>query len=225
MEGAELIGRVPMFAALAEEDRRALAAALVRRTVDRGETVFRQGDPGGSLFIVEAGRVKITTLAPDGRETIIAVVGPGEVFGELSLLAQRRTADARAMEPTALLALSHDAVRSYLVAHPAAAWELVRALTRIVLRQDRIIQDMAALDVAGRVARQLLDFAADHGEPVGDAVRIGVPLLQEEIAQMVGASRESVNQALASFASRGWVAIEGRSYVLLDREALARRIR
>ena len=226
MDRKQLISAVPLFASLPESDREALAGSLVRQSYDRGDTVFRQGDTGAHLYLVESGRVKITTLAPDGREAFVAIIGPGQVFGELSLfIEQQRTADARTMEPTVLHALAHDDFRPYVNAHPEVAWELLRVLVLMVRRQDQAIQDMVFLDVGGRVARRLLDLATQHGEAGGPGIRVNVPITQEELAQMVGASRESVNKAVGSFMDRGWVALEGRNYVILDEESLRKRLK
>jgi CRP-like cAMP-binding protein len=223
---AELIAVVPLFASLSAKDREAMATSFVKHSFDRGEMIFRQGDQGVHLYLVESGRIKITTLAADGREAFVAIVGPGQVFGELSLFeGQQRTADARAMEPTILHALAHDDFRPYVNAHPEVAWELLRVLVRMIRRQDQAIQDMVFLDVGGRVARRLLDLASQHGEPSGDGTRVTVPITQEELAQMVGASRESVNKALGSFMDRGWVSLEGRHYVIQDSESLSKRLR
>jgi len=223
----QLIAGVPLFQSLTESDRETLAGSFVRHSFDRGEMIFRQGDQGVHLYLVESGRIKITTLAPDGREAFVAIMGPGQVFGELSLFeGQQRTADARAMEPTLLHALAHDDFRPYVAAHPEVAWELLRVLARMVRRQDQAIQDMVFLDVGGRVARRLLDLAQQHGDPSGDGtVRIDVPITQEELAQMVGASRESVNKALGSFMDRGWVTLEGRHYIITDTDSLQRRLK
>jgi CRP/FNR family cyclic AMP-dependent transcriptional regulator len=227
LERRELIAGVPLFKSLSESDLESLAGAFVRHSFDRGQMIFRQGDPGGHLFLVEAGRIKITTLAADGREAFVAIIGPGQVFGELSLFeSQQRSADARAMEPTTAHALAHDDFRPYVAAHPEVAWELLKVLVQMVRRQDQAIQDMVFLDVGGRVARRLLDLAAQHGEASGNGtVRIDVPITQEELAQMVGASRESVNKALGSFMDRGWVALEGRHYVVVDGESLRKRLK
>jgi CRP/FNR family transcriptional regulator, cyclic AMP receptor protein len=226
LDRKELISRVPLFSSLSEQNRDALAGSFVRQSFDRGETIFRQGDPGVHLYLVESGRIKITTLAPDGREAFVAIIGPGQVFGELSLfIEQQRTADARAMEPTVLHALAHDDFRPYVNSHPEVAWELLRVLVLMVRRQDQAIQDMVFLDVGGRVARRLLDLATQHGEAGNPGIRVNVPITQEELAQMVGASRESVNKAVGSFMDRGWVALEGRNYVILDEESLRKRLK
>ncbi|MGH2726013.1 MAG: Crp/Fnr family transcriptional regulator [Actinomycetota bacterium] len=226
MDRKQLIAAVPLFASLSESDREALSGSFVRQSYDRGDTIFRQGDLGAHLYLVESGRIKITTLAPDGREAFVAIIGPGQVFGELSLFVeQQRTADARAMEPTILHGLAHVDFRPYVAMHPEVAWELLRVLVGMIRRQDQAIQDMVFLDVGGRVARRLLDLASQHGQPGNPGIRVSVAITQEELAQMVGASRESVNKAVGSFMDRGWLALEGRNYLILDEEALKRRLK
>jgi CRP/FNR family transcriptional regulator, cyclic AMP receptor protein len=226
MDLAQLIADTPLLASLPSEDRIAILGNFVRRTYPRGETIFRTGDPGTHLYLIESGRVKITRVSPDGREALVAIIGQGEVFGELSLFdAGLRTADARTMEPTVLQALSHDVFRRYVLAHPEIAWQMFKILAMRLRAADETIQDVVFFDVPGRVARRLLDLAQRHGREVdGGALRIDVPITQEEIAQMIGASRESVNKALGSFIERGWVTLDERIYTVRNPEALRSRL-
>jgi CRP-like cAMP-binding protein len=226
VELEEIVGAIPLFESLSLQDRAALAAKFVRRRYRRGEPLFRQGDPAQHLFLIESGRVKISSVSEDGRELVVAVLGPGEVVGELSLFEGGvRTADARAMEEASVHSLSHDVFREYVFAAPRVAWELMRILADRLLRAGEAVVSVVSYDVPGRVARVLLDLAERHGRPAGDGLRIDVPLSQEEIAQMVGSSRESVNKAVASFMDRGWVALEGRNYLIREPEALRGRLR
>lgn len=226
MDLETLIKNSPLLAPLPPADCRVVAENFIRRSFRRGESIFRQGEPGGHLYLIESGRVKITSLSPDGREVLVAIIGPGEIFGELSLFdVGLRTADARTMEETVLHALSHDIFRHYIEAHPKVAWEMLRILAGRLRRADEVLQDAAFFDVPGRVAKRLLTLAKQHGSrDANGGMRIDVPLTQEEIAQMVGASRESVNKALASFLDRGWVSMEERTYTILDPDALAARL-
>lgn len=225
-ELSTLIAATALLAPLPPEDRETLSGSFVRRSYPRAETIFRTGDPGTHLYLIESGRVKITTSSAEGREALVAIIGRGEIFGELSLFdAGVRTADARTMEPTVLHALSHDLFRRYVQHHPKVAWEMFRILAGRLRAADEAIQDVVFFDVPGRVARRLLDLAQRHGSADGDAMRIDVPITQEEIAQMVGASRESVNKALANFIERGWVSLEDRMYTVRDPIALKSRLR
>lgn len=221
-----LIRNNALLAPLPPDDCKVVAENFIRRAFRKGESIFRQGEPGGHLYLIESGRVKISSLSPDGREVLVAIIGPGEIFGELSLFdAGLRTADARTMEETVLHALSHDIFRHYVEAHPKVAWELLRILASRLRRADEVLQDAAFFDVPGRVAKRLLSLASQHGsKDTNGGLRIDVPLTQEEIAQMVGASRESVNKALANFLERGWVTMEDRTYTIRNPEALAGRL-
>lgn len=214
----------PLFGDVPAPARRDLAKRFVPRTFERGAVVFRQGEDGDALYLVESGAVKISCLSPDGREVVLAVMGPGEVFGELSLFdAGVRTADATAMEDTVALALSHAVFRPFLAEHPAVAVHLLEVMAGRLRETGEALQDVIFSDVPGRLAKRFLDLAARYGTVDGEGTLIDLTLTQEELAQMVGAARESVNKAVASFVSRGWVAMRGRRYVVTDEHALRRR--
>lgn len=224
MDGA--LRTLPLFAALDDEAADALAAAMTSRTVDRGHVVFREGDTGDRLFVVIDGKVKISRAAADGRENLLAVLGPGEMFGELSLFDPGpRTATVSAITDTTLASLDHDDLRPVLLERPAVAYHLLRALAQRLRRTNEAMADLVFSDVPGRVAKALLDLSDKFGEDEDQGVRVQHDLTQEELAQFVGASRETVNKALSEFANRGWLRIEGRSVILLAKDRLARRAR
>jgi CRP-like cAMP-binding protein len=217
---------LPLFAALDDDAATALAQAMTSRTVVRSHVVFREGDPGDRLFVVVDGKVKISRAAPDGRENLLAVLGPGEMFGELSLFDPgTRTATATAITDSTLASLDHDDMRPVLLERPLVALHLLRALAQRLRRTNEAMADLVFSDVPGRVAKALLDLSDKFGEEEEHGVRVQHDLTQEELAQFVGASRETVNKALSEFANRGWLRIEGRSVVLLSKERLARRAR
>lgn len=221
---ASVLAGVPLFAALDEEAAEVLTAALTTRTVSRGHVIFHEDDPGDRLFIVIDGKVKISRTAPDGRENLLTVLGPGEMFGELSLFDPgARTATASAVTESTLASLDHDDLRPLLLARPAVAVNLLQALAQRLRRTNEAMADLVFSDVPGRVAKALLDLAEKFGDEEAEGTRVRHDLTQEELAQLVGASRETVNKALSDFANRGWLRIEGRSVVLLDSERLARR--
>jgi CRP/FNR family transcriptional regulator, cyclic AMP receptor protein len=217
---------LPLFAALDDDAANALAQAMTSRTVVRGHVVFHEGDPGDRLFVVIDGKVKISRAAADGRENLLAVFGPGEMFGELSLFDPgTRTATASAITDSTLASLDHDDMRPVLLARPLVALHLLRALAQRLRRTNEAMADLVFSDVPGRVAKALLDLSDKFGEDEEQGVRVQHDLTQEELAQFVGASRETVNKALSEFANRGWLRLEGRTVLLLDRERLARRAR
>jgi CRP/FNR family transcriptional regulator len=224
MDGA--LASLPLFVALDDEAASALEAAMTARDVTRGHIVFREGDPGDRLFVVLDGKVKISRAAADGRENLLVVLGPGEMFGELSLFDPGpRTATATAVTDSRLASLDHDDLRPLLLDRPAVAVHLLQALALRLRRTNEAMADLVFSDVPGRVAKTLLELAEKFGTPEGDATRVRHDLTQEELAQLVGASRETVNKALSEFASRGWLRIEGRSVLLLDQPRLERRAR
>jgi CRP/FNR family transcriptional regulator, cyclic AMP receptor protein len=221
-----VLASVPLFVGLDDETASALASALTTRAVVRGHVVFQEGEKGDRLFVVLDGKIKISRAAADGRENLLAVLGPGEMFGELSLFDPGpRTATATAITESTLASLDHDDLRPLLLAQPTVAAQFLRALAERLRRTNEAMADLVFSDVPGRVAKALLDLAERFGDESSDGVLVRHDLTQEELAQLVGASRETVNKALSEFANRGWIRLEGRSVLLLDRERRARRAR
>jgi CRP/FNR family transcriptional regulator len=221
-----LLASVPLFAALDPDAADALAAAMGTRQLERGHVVFREGEAGDRLFVILDGKVKISRAATDGRENLLVVLGPGEMFGELSLFDPGpRTATATAVTESRLASLDHDDLRPLLLERPGVAVNLLQALAQRLRRTNEAMADLVFSDVPGRVAKALLELAEKFGDIEADGTRVRHDLTQEELAQLVGASRETVNKALSEFANRGWLRIEGRSVLLLDAPRLARRAR
>ena len=172
------------------------------------------------------GKIKLGHAAPDGRETLLAVMGPGDMFGELSLFDPGpRTATATALTDTVLLGLHHQALRPWLTGRPEVAEALLQALAQRVRRVNDNLSELVFSDVPGRVAKALLDLGEKFGESRADGLFVEHDLTQEELAQLVGASRETVNKALADFVARGWIRLESRSVTITDLERLQRRAR
>jgi CRP/FNR family transcriptional regulator, cyclic AMP receptor protein len=219
------LSQLPLFAALDEASAASLEAAMTTRSVPRGHVVFREGDKGDRLFVVLDGKVKIWRAAPDGRENLLAVLGAGEMFGELSLFDPGpRTASVSAITDSRLASLGHADLRPVLD-RPGVAGQLLQALAQRLRRTNESLADLVFTDVPGRVAKALLDLAEKFGTEAADGTRVQHDLTQEELAQLVGASRETVNKALSEFASRGWLQLEGKTVLLIDRDRLARRAR
>jgi CRP/FNR family cyclic AMP-dependent transcriptional regulator len=198
VEDAErVLRRAPLFEGLDEDNARVLRRQMTEVHLNRGEHLFLEGQDGDRLYVVLDGKMKLTRAAADGRENLVSVLGPGEMFGELSLFDPRpRTSTASAVTDATLAALAHD-----------------------------LNADLVFTDVPGRVAKNLLDLADRFGEQEHDGLHVHHDLTQEELAQLVGASRETVNKALADFAARGWLQISARSVLILDAERLRKRAR
>lgn len=199
---------------------------MAEMRVQRGGIIFAEGEAGERMYVVLDGKVKLGHAAPDGRESLLAVLGPGEVFGELSLFDPGpRTATATAVTDTVVVGLGHADLRPWLTGRPEVAESLLQALAQRLRRTNEALADLVFSDVPGRVAKQLLDLADKFGQPGPDGVLVHHDLTQEELAQLVGASRETVNKALADFTQRGWVEVDQRQVLLIDMERLARRAR
>jgi CRP-like cAMP-binding protein len=216
----------PLFADMEDEETRALLDSMVPVELSRGDVLFREGEPGDRLYVIAQGKIKLGRRSSDGRENLLSILGPGEMFGELSLFDPGpRTASASSVSDSVVYELRHQALVAWVNAHPKVATHLLGALARRLRRTNETLADLVFSDVPGRVAKALLDLSTRFGEPSDDGVRVAHDLTQEELAQLVGASRETVNKALADFASRGWVRREGRAVVLLDMDRLERRAR
>lgn len=222
----DVVLSAPLFAGIETDAALALLASMTPRDVPRGQVLFREGDRGDCLFVIRTGKMKLGRRSSDGRENLLSVLGPGEMFGELSLFDPGpRTATATAVADASMYELAHAELIDWLGRYPAVAEHLLNALARRLRRTNEALADLVFSDVPGRVAKALLDLSTRFGEPVDDGLRVAHDLTQEELAQLVGASRETVNKALADFASRGWVRRDGRAIVLLDLERLGRRAR
>lgn len=216
----------PLFSHMEPEASRALLESMTPLEFTRGTAIFHEGDPGDRLYVIASGKIKLGRRSTDGRENLLAVIGPGEMFGELSLFDPGpRTASATVVADAVVLELDHAELNAWLADHPKVAIHLLQALGHRLRRTNETLADLVFSDVPGRVAKALLDLSTRFGEQVDDGLRVAHDLTQEELAQLVGASRETVNKALADFAARGWVRREGRAVVLLDLPRLERRAR
>ena len=205
------LARVPIFAHLTAAELAALDAELRPRRYAAGAVIFQRGDAGDALYVVVAGEVAIVLSTPDGKELTLALLGPGDAFGELALLdGAPRSADAVARTAARLLLLSRAAALRRLAARPEAALSAMAALSRLVRRTNRLVYDLAFLEVRARLARVLWEQAEARGEP-GPGGLVALPrLTQSELAALTGVTRESVNKWLGRFAKLGVLRRAGR---------------
>jgi CRP/FNR family cyclic AMP-dependent transcriptional regulator len=222
----EALRKAGLFQGVDANDVEALSSEFEVMEVARGQILFHEGEPGDSLYIVISGKVKLGRRASDGRENLVAVMGPSDQFGELSLFDPGpRTATAVVVTDGRVARLPKAALQKWVEERPQIAMQLLRVVARRLRRTNTMLADLIFVDVPGRVAKQLLQLAQRFGSVEGGQLRVTHDLTQEELAQLVGASRETVNKALADFAARGWLRLEGKSVVILDRERLSRRAR
>jgi len=217
MDPTVLLGRAELFRALDPDVVQRVAADARSVQVQRNDLIFSEGDEAAELYVVRSGRVAIAKRSADGRESVVALMEEGDLIGEMSLFdGEGRSADARALEPTELVAVPFASLRAVLEERPHLLWGVVQLLVERLRSTDSALADSMFLDVTGRTAKRLLEMA-------GDADTFTLPVTQEELASMVGASRERVNKAIASFIRLGWLEQTDRRYRILDRLQLSRR--
>ena len=222
----DVLRQAPLFSGLDDDAAASLGSSMTSVTIRRGEILFNEGDEGNQLYVVTEGKVKLGRTSPDGRENLLAILGPSQMFGELSLFDPGpRSATATAVTDVTLRSLSHDALLPLLTEHPDVSRALLHQLAARLRRTNEVVGDLVFSDVPGRVAKALLDLASRFGRKADDGIHVNHDLTQEELAQLVGASRETVNKALADFSARRWLRLEPRSVVIMDLERLKRRAR
>lgn len=217
----DFLSTVPLFRALDRSAVRGFAELTREQRFAKGTMIVTEGDASDALYVVRSGEVKVMLSGEDGREVILHVLGVGDHFGELALIDGRpRSAHVVSTQPSSLLVLRRADFRRQLEQNPQVAWGLMVELSRRLRQADGTIGSLVLLDVPGRVAKVLLEHATP-GEPA-TLVR---PLTHQTIAQMIGASRETVSRAMAEFQEKGIIAVQRRIVTITDREALEARAR
>ena len=222
----EVVRRAPLFTALDEAAAISLRASMDSVKIAKGSILFKEGDDGEHLYVIIDGKLKLGTSSGDGRENLLSILGPGEMFGELSLFDPGpRTSTATAVTDAKLLSLSHEKVIPWLKQNPEVSLQLLTRLSQRLRRTNEAVGDLVFSDVPGRVAKALIDLGDRFGKTSPEGLLVNHDLTQEELAQLVGASRETVNKALADFAGRSWLKLDGRSVLITDVERLSKRSR
>ena len=219
MPDTTLLSETILFAGLGDDALAKVVEAGQDLELRRGDVLFREGDDPDELFVVVSGRIAIANKSIDGRESMVALMEEGDLFGEMGLFDGRgRSAEARARESSGVSAVPYGPVRSLYQDDPTLLWRVVAMLTGRLRTMDAALADSVFLDVTGRTAKRLLDLAGEEEE-------FSLPITQEELAGMVGASRERVNKAIASFIHLGWIEQIARTYRITNREQLTIRAR
>lgn len=211
-----VLQRVPLFSQLSAVELQRVVDVARERAYPRNSVILFEDDPGDALYVVATGQVKVVLIGEDGREVILSVMGPGEFFGEMSLLDDEpRSAHVIAMEDSSLAVLRREDFEGILTNTPQIALALLRELSRRLRRADEKVGSLVLLDVQGRVARLLLDMAGEEG-----GERITRRLTHHTIAQMIGSSRETVSRTMRDLTDKGLIAVQRRDIVIRDRAAL-----
>jgi CRP-like cAMP-binding protein len=220
----EVIRKAPLFTALDDAASDSLLASMVSVKIPKGTILFAEGDGGDQLYVIAEGKIKLGTSSGDGRENLLSILGPGEMFGELSLFDPGpRTSTATAVTDAKLLSLGQEKLLPWLVDNPKVSLQLLASLAQRLRRTNEAVGDLVFSDVPGRVAKALIDLGERFGKKTDEGLYVHHDLTQEELAQLVGASRETVNKALADFAGRNWLKLDGRAVLITDFERLSKR--
>ena len=188
------------------------------------DVLFRVGESGDLCFVVVSGKVKVTRPSEDGKDNVFTIAGAGDLLGELSMFdGELRRATATVISDAVIARLRNEVVRGWLERHPEASTRFMRLLIARVRQQNDALDDVYGLDVGTRLARALVRLGARFGRRTVDGLRIELGMSQEELAQHVRASRESVNQVLSSFTRSGWIRRDGSDIVIVDEAAVLKR--
>ncbi len=219
MPDSTLFHETTLFASLDNQALETIVSAGQDLQLNRGDVLFREGETPDELFVVVSGRIAIANKSIDGRESMVALMEEGDLFGEMGLFDGRgRSAEARALETSVVTAVPYGPVRAVYENDPSLLWKVVDMLAGRLRTMDAALADSVFLDVTGRTAKRLLELAGVDDE-------FSLPITQEELAGMVGASRERVNKAIASFIRLGWIEQIDRTYRITNREQLTIRSR
>jgi len=226
MKPEKFLKGIHLFQSLNPEDCKQLAASLRRRSLKKGESLFRKGDEGSVLYIMKEGSMKITLQSKMGDEVVLAIFSKGDFFGEMSLLdGMSRSADAVALETSELFALNRSDFIAFLRNNEEAMQSILSYLTMRLRKTDDFLEDACFLSISARFAKKLVELAGTYGNREGDTVQIDLRLTQKDLASMVGATRESINKELRVLRERGLVSTEGNMIRILNLERLERRAR
>ncbi|MBU97897.1 MAG: Crp/Fnr family transcriptional regulator [Acidimicrobiaceae bacterium] len=214
MTSSEFLRSIDMFSDLSDDLLEPIVKKSKKVDLQRGDILFQEGDEPKELYIVTVGRIAIGNKSFDGRESLFALMEPGDLFGEMPLFRpDGRSAEARALENSSVVVIPYSPVKNLYQDNPDLLWRVIDMLAGRLKSTDIALADTMFLDVTGRTAKRLLEMAGDENE-------FQLPITQEELAGMIGASRERVNKSISSFIKLGWLAQSGEKYIVLDRKQL-----
>lgn len=217
--------QLPSTVLISAQEWHSLEGRGRHRSYQRGQVLFFEGDPGGSVIALKSGRVKVSVQTLHGRELLLAIKGPGELLGEMSALDGRpRSATATAMEAAQGLVVSSNVFQEFISEHPRIALRLLRTLTSELRNTDELIADRDAGDTVSRTARRLLQLAVRYGEHNGGTTRVGLSLSHDDLASWIGVSREATSRALSQLRAAGYIVTGRRSITVVDLPGLRRYV-
>ena len=219
------LDRVAFFSELDAASLQHISQAMRKRTFRAGEAIFHRDDPGQVLYIIKEGRVRIRLTSAEGQEVALAVFGQGESFGEMAILdSQPRSADAIAIDKVEVFTLQRQDFVNIVKQQPEIAVAVMKTLSQRIRQGNQMVEDLIFLDVYGRVAKKLMDLSREYGVETDEGVRIDLRITQQELASMVGASRESVNKVMGYFTDKSYISTDKHKVTILRLAELQKRI-
>ncbi len=210
-----LLKSFPLFTDLTEDDLKDIEEIVKRKKFNKNEIILFQFDPGDSLYIISKGKVKVVLFSKDGKEVLLSNLGPGEFFGEMSLLdGLPRSASVVALEDSEVLILNRKDFLELIRSHPEIALRILTVMSRRLRSADQKIGSLILMDVYGRVARVLMEIAEKEGKRINNDIIIETKLRQQDIANMIGASRETVSRVLRDFVQQGFITMDGKKIII-----------
>ncbi len=221
MDYASFLKNVPLFSSLSDSDCADLVRITKLKKYRKNDTIVHQEDPGSVLYIIVSGQVKITTDSQEGDEAILAILADGEFFGELSLLDEEpRSANAVTMTETQILVLNRHDFLEFLYKRPGLIAGFLASLSRRLRKADMALKDAFFLRLPARLAKCLLELGKTHGVKTDRGIEIGLRLTQQDLADMIGASRVAVNRQLNLFKIKGLIDINKQHFIINNPEEL-----
>jgi CRP/FNR family transcriptional regulator/CRP/FNR family cyclic AMP-dependent transcriptional regulator len=226
MKMIRFLQKIPLFQALSPRQLQSISQDVQPRHFKRGAIIFREGDPGQLIYLVQSGQVRIYVNGLNGSETSVILFGrPGDMFGELAVIdGLPRSATAVALDKTSLYTISRENFRQHMLHNPQLALNFMKELTHRVRYNTRQMDSLATLPVSQRLARKLLELAQDYGRIEADSVIIDMAMTQTDLASLIGATRESTNKCLCDFRERCLIWFEHGRITVLDADALCAEV-
>ena len=221
-----VLANLPFFAHLQVEELRELATRVKRRSYRHGETIYHKDDAGSTMYIIVDGTVKVSVPSEVGTEMILSILCKGDFFGELSLFdGKPRSATVSCVGSAEVLIIYRDDFLDFISKHPKIAVHIISSLSERIRRTDNLVEDVVFLDIPARLAKKLLELSENYGKKLPNgSVEIDLRLTQQDIANMLGTTRESVNRQLVAFQERQFITIDRQRITLLKPAELEKRI-
>jgi CRP/FNR family transcriptional regulator len=218
---SEYLGQTPIFSSLSEAELEELEPLVIRRRLKKGTVIFHEHDPAAAFYLVRSGKVKIYKLAADGREQVLALLGEGQIFGDVPVFdGGPYPATAATMEDSEIYLIRREDFLGLLRGHPEISIKVIRVLGQRLRQSMELVRDLSFKQVPHRLAGLLLRLARDEGRDAGDGILVDLSMSRQEIADVVGTARETVTRELKKMEKAGLIRLDRRLVTILDEQRL-----